>query len=87
MIPPQVLIVLSARFCRTMREYQGLSYALALKHLGVVRQLMYTVAVAMGLAPRALGAGDTEAFGEAVGSDHLAESSVGEFILGSGKPE
>jgi hypothetical protein len=41
------------------------------------------VATAMGLAPCALGGGDSALFAEAVGANSLEESSVGEFILGS----
>jgi len=44
---------------------------------------MYLVATAMGLAPCALGSGDTELFAKATGLDRLAEASVGEFMLGS----
>jgi hypothetical protein len=36
----------------------------------------------MGLAP-SLGAGDSDLFARAVGTDHYAENSVGEFLLGS----
>ncbi|HEV8555390.1 MAG TPA: SagB family peptide dehydrogenase [Actinophytocola sp.] len=80
---PQLLIVLAARFARVMWKYQALSYALILKNVGVLYQLMYTVATAMGLAPCALGTGDSAAFTEATGLDPLEECSVGEFILGS----
>jgi hypothetical protein len=44
---------------------------------------MYLVATAMGLAPCALGGGDSDLFAQASGLDYLAESAVGEFILGS----
>jgi hypothetical protein len=44
------------------------------------------VATAMGLAPCALGGGDADRFAAAVGSDYFAESSAGEFILGSAAP-
>ncbi|MEU9114602.1 SagB family peptide dehydrogenase [Streptomyces sp. NPDC048483] len=81
--PPQVLLVMSARFGRLMAKYEAMAYALALKHVGVLTQVMYSVATAMGLAPCALGAGDSEAFTAATGLDMFAESSVGEFLLGS----
>ena len=79
---PPLLIVVTARFGRLMWKYEGLSYALALKHVGALYQVMYLVATAMGLAPCALGTGDSEAFCDAVGLDYLIESSVGEFALG-----
>jgi hypothetical protein len=44
---------------------------------------MYLAAVAMGLAPCALGTGDSGAFGAATRLDPLVESSVGEFMLGT----
>jgi SagB-type dehydrogenase family enzyme len=66
-----------------MWKYQSMAYALTLKHVGVLYQVMYCVATAMGLAACALGGGDSDAFAEATGLDYLAETSVGEFILGS----
>jgi SagB-type dehydrogenase family enzyme len=80
---PQVLIVVAARFGRLMWAYEELAYALVLKHVGVLYQTMYLVATSMGLAGCALGGGDAMAFTEATGLDYTAESSVGEFMLGS----
>ncbi|MEV4470101.1 SagB family peptide dehydrogenase [Nonomuraea salmonea] len=80
---PQVLLVIAARFGRVMRTYRGMSYALILKHVGVVQQVMYTVATAMGLAVCALGDGDATAFADATGLDPMSEASVGELVLGS----
>jgi hypothetical protein len=37
----------------------------------------------MGLAPCALGTGDSATFSAATGIDPLVESSVGEFMLGT----
>lgn len=81
--PPQVTLVIAARPGRVMWKYQSMAYALILKHVGVLYQVMYCVATAMGLAACALGGGDSDAFAEATGLDYLAETSVGEFILGS----
>ncbi|MEQ9233033.1 MAG: SagB family peptide dehydrogenase [Coleofasciculus sp. E2-BRE-01] len=80
---PQVLLVISARFGRLFRKYRALAYALVLKHVGVLYQNLYLVATNMGLAPCALGAGDSDAFAKATGLDYVVESSVGEFMLGS----
>jgi len=80
---PQVLLVLTARFSRLSWKYQSVVYALILKHVGVLYQSMYLVATAMGLAPCALGGGDSDLFAQASGLDYLAEGAVGEFILGS----
>jgi SagB-type dehydrogenase family enzyme len=81
--PPQVTLVIAARPGRVMWKYQSMAYALTLKHVGVLYQVMYCVATAMDLAACALGGGDSDAFAEATGLDYLAETSVGEFILGS----
>jgi SagB-type dehydrogenase family enzyme len=81
--PPQLVVLLAARFGRVGWSYETLAYSLILKHVGVTYQTMYCVATAMGLAPCALGAGDPSIFAEATGLDPLIEGTVGEFILGS----
>lgn len=81
--PPQVTFVIAARTGRVMWKYQSMAYALTLKHVGVLYQVMYLVATAMGLAACALGGGDSDAFAKATGLGYLDETSVGEFILGS----
>jgi SagB-type dehydrogenase family enzyme len=80
---PQVLITLAARFQRVSWKYQSLAYSLILKDVGVIYATMYLVATAMHLAPCALGAGDSDLFLHLSGTDYLAETSVGEFMLGS----
>ncbi len=80
---PQILIIFAARFSRVSWGYESIAYSLILKHVGVLYQTMYLVATAMDLAPCALGAGNSDLFAAAVGTDYYAESSVGEFILGS----
>jgi oxazoline/thiazoline dehydrogenase len=81
--PPQVLLVIAARFGRVSWKYEGMPYALTLKHVGVLYQTLYLVATAMGLAPCGLGGGDSDLFSRAAGTNYEAETSVGEFILGS----
>ncbi len=80
---PQVLLVMAARFGRLMWTYEEMAYCLTLKHVGVLQQTMYLVATSMGLAPCALGTGDSDTFAAASGRDPASESSVGEFMLGS----
>jgi SagB-type dehydrogenase family enzyme len=80
---PQVLIILAARFQRASWKYSAMAYATVLKNVGVLYQTMYLVATAMGLAPCALGGGDSDVFVAATGGDYYAETSVGEFLLGS----
>jgi SagB-type dehydrogenase family enzyme len=79
----QVLLILAARFPRVTWKYESIAYALTLKHVGVLFQTMYLAATAMGLAPCALGGGDADLFARAAGTDYRAETSVGEFLLGS----
>ncbi len=79
----QVLLILASRFRRLAWKYASLAYALTLKHVGVVYQTMYLAATAMGLAPCALGGGDSDLFARAAGVDYYGETSVGEFLLGS----
>jgi SagB-type dehydrogenase family enzyme len=79
----QVLLVVAARFQRMAWKYVGMAYAAILKHVGVLYQTMYLVATAMGLAPCGVGAGDSDCFARAAGTDYYAETSVGEFLLGS----
>jgi oxazoline/thiazoline dehydrogenase len=49
-------------------------------------QTMYLVATAMGLAPCALGTGNSDLFATATGTGYLLEPPVGEFLLGSRRP-
>ena len=80
---PQVLLVLTSRFGRLAWKYSGMAYATTLRNVGVLYEAMYLTATAMGLAPCALGCGDSALFSAAAGLDPLVESSVGEFMLGS----
>src|SRR5262249_42119289 len=79
----QVLLVLAARFARLGWKYSAIAYSLTLQNVGVLYQTMYLTATAMGLAPGGIGAGDADLFAQAVGGDYYAETSVGEFLLGS----
>jgi oxazoline/thiazoline dehydrogenase len=80
---PQILIIITARFQRLSWKYESMAYNVILKNVGVLYQTMYLVATAMDLAPCALGGGDSDLFAEAAGLDYYAETSVGEFMLGS----
>ncbi|XXT64097.1 SagB family peptide dehydrogenase [Sorangium sp. So ce693] len=81
--PPQVLMILAARFARVSWSYGPLAYNLILKEVGVVFHSVYLAATAMGLGACALGAGDARLFAEIVGVDVLVATSVGEILLGS----
>jgi oxazoline/thiazoline dehydrogenase len=79
---PHILIVLSARFARVSWKYRGIAYATILKDVGALLQTMYLVATDLGLAPCALGGGDSRVFASLTGLSELEEASVGEFLLG-----
>ncbi|MFC8527721.1 SagB family peptide dehydrogenase [Nocardia sp. NPDC057227] len=83
---PQVLLVLGARTGRVMWTYEQVSYAVILKHVGVLMQTVYLAATAMGLGACAQGFGDTAAFVRAAGVDELEECSVGSIIVGTPLP-
>jgi SagB-type dehydrogenase family enzyme len=88
-VPPesmQVLLVLTARIGRTAWKYESIAYALVLKHVGVLIQTMYLSATAVGLAPCAIGTGDSDQFARASGIDRHEEPAVGELALGSRRP-
>jgi oxazoline/thiazoline dehydrogenase len=80
---PDVLIIVAARFGRVTWKYRSVAYATVLKDVGALLQTMYLVATAMGLAPCAIGAGDSETFARVTGLPFAEEGSVGEFALGS----
>ena len=83
---PDILFTLATRIQRVAWKYQSIAYALTLKNAGVLFQQMYLVATALGLAPCAIGAGDSQCFAQASGLDFAQESSIGEFAL-SGRRE
>ncbi|HEY7068007.1 MAG TPA: SagB family peptide dehydrogenase [Chloroflexota bacterium] len=84
---PQVVITLASRFQRLSWKYTAMAYATTLKNVGALYQTMYLVATAMGLAPCALGGGNSDRFAAVAGTDYYAETSVGEFLLGSLPPD
>jgi SagB-type dehydrogenase family enzyme len=80
---PQILLIIAARFPRITWTYESIAYVTALKNVGALLQTMYLVATAMNLAPCAIGEGNSDLFAAAAGTDYYAETSIGEFILGS----
>ena len=74
---------MAARFQRVAWKYASTAYAVILKNVGVLYQTMYLAATAMNLAPCAIGCGDADLFARGAGTDYYAETSVGEFLLGS----
>jgi SagB-type dehydrogenase family enzyme len=83
---PQVVLIVAARFGRTMWKYESMAYSLTLKHVGVLYQTLYLVGSAMGLGVCGLGGGDAGDFARASGLDYYDTGSVGELVLGSRPP-
>jgi SagB-type dehydrogenase family enzyme len=85
---PDILIILGYRPHRLAWKYHGIVYSLVLKHVGIIFQQLYLVSTALGLAPCALGVGNSRTFRYAAMNDSSQEImySVGEFIVGS-KPD
>lgn len=84
---PDVLFAVTARFLRLTYKYQSIPYAIALKDLGVLYQTFYLTATAMGLAPCAVGGGDSELFAMATGLSPFVEPQIGEFMVSSRHPD
>lgn len=83
---PDVLFCITSRFQRLTYKYQSIPYAVTLKDLGVLYQTFYLAATAMGLAPSALGGGDSDLFAAASGVPYFVEPQVGEFMLSTRNP-
>ena len=85
---PDTLIILGYRPQRIAWKYHGIVYSLVLKHVGIIFQQLYLISTALGLAPCALGVGNSRTFQYATKDDFNQEIiySVGEFIVGS-KPD
>jgi SagB-type dehydrogenase family enzyme len=81
--PPQVLLVLAARFLRVSWKYASIAYALVLQEAGIMTQSIYLAATAMQLGACAVGGGDSERFARAAGVDPDAEGAIAAIALGS----
>ena len=79
---PDLTIVIASRLPRLAWKYQGMAYRASLMNAGVVFNLMYLVAIDMGLAPCANGTGDSRQLEEATGLDRFSETAIAEFALG-----
>jgi SagB-type dehydrogenase family enzyme len=80
---PDVLFQFAARYGRLSWKYDGIVYALILKHVGVIMQQLYLVATALDLAPCSLGGGDSHLFARATSLDPWSDVCIGEFMLSS----
>jgi SagB-type dehydrogenase family enzyme len=84
---PDVMFAITARIGRLTYKYQSIPYAVALKDLGVLYQTFYLTATAMGLAPCAVGGGDSDVFAAASGLSTFVEPQIGEFLLNTRHPD
>jgi hypothetical protein len=83
---PQAVISLTSRIGRLAWKYDGISYAVTLKHVGVLYQTFYLVGTALDLACCGLGAGNSALVNAATETDPDEEAPVGDFIIGGRLP-
>ena len=81
--PPQVLLILAARFGRLMEKYEAMGYSLVLKDVGVAMHALQLTAEAMRLAACPIGAGQAGDFERLTGADPFEFGAVGELSVGS----
>jgi SagB-type dehydrogenase family enzyme len=82
--PPQIAIIIAARFGRTAWKYSSIAYSLILKDVGVLLQTFYLMATDMGLSGCAIGTVNIDLFAKMTGIELHAEGPVGQFALGRG---
>ncbi|MBV8744699.1 MAG: SagB family peptide dehydrogenase, partial [Xanthobacteraceae bacterium] len=80
--PPQILMIITARFGRISWKYSSIAYALILKDVGVLLQTFYLMAVDMGLGGCAIGTVNIDLFAKMTGIEFHIESPVGQFAFG-----
>jgi SagB-type dehydrogenase family enzyme len=80
--PPQILIVIAARFGRVSWKYSSVAYELLLKNLGVLTQSFYLMATEMGLGGCAIGTANIDLFAKMTGLEFHIEGAVGQFAIG-----
>ena len=80
--PPQILIVIAARFGRVSWKYSSVAYELMLKNLGVLTQSFYLMATEMGLGGCAIGTANIDLFAKMTGLEFHIEGAIGQFVIG-----
>lgn len=80
---PQVVLLIAARFARTLWKYRAIGYGNILRDTGALYQTLYLAATELGLAPCAVGNGNSALFARITGLDPLVEGTVGEFLIGA----
>lgn len=80
--PPPVLLTITARFRRLLWKYNGLSFLLAMKNVGVLTHTISLVGTAMGLTTCGIDGGDLDLPTRVFGVDWRVESSLGGLAVG-----
>ena len=84
--PPQILIVIAARFGRVSWKYSSIAYSLILKDAGVLTEVLHLMASGMGLGGCAIGIANIDSFEKMTGIGFHIEGPVGQFALGRPLP-
>jgi len=84
--PPQIVIIIAARFGRISWKYSSIAYALILKDAGVLIQTLYLMATSMGLGACAIGSVNINLFAKMTGLEFHVEGPVGQLAIGRGRP-
>jgi SagB-type dehydrogenase family enzyme len=79
---PDILLIITAVFARTLWKYENVGLSLILSDLGCLYQTMYLMATEMNLAPCAIGKTDEELVKKWLNLKWFEESHVGTFMLG-----
>ena len=80
--PPQILMIITARFGRISWKYSSIAYALVLKDVGVLLQTFYMTAVDVGLGGCAIGTVNIDLFAKMTAIEFHIEGPVGQFVIG-----
>ncbi len=80
--PPQILLIITARFGRISWKYSSIAYALILKDVGVLLQTLYLTVADMGLGGCAIGTVNIDLFAKITGIEFHIEGPVGQFAIG-----
>lgn len=80
--PPPVVLVIAARFLRTLAKYEGIGLRLVLLEAGTLLQNFQLVAPSLRLGACVVGGGSCELFGRCTGLSPWTEGSVVELAVG-----
>jgi SagB-type dehydrogenase family enzyme len=84
--PPQILMMIAARFGRVSWKYSSIAYALILKDAGILTEVLHLMASGMGLGGCAIGLANIDSFEKITGIEFHVEGLIGQFALGRPLP-